>query len=240
MTQRDSKLDEMSRIQSVYAERDGIQKSSLYAWHRPEVRVQQSEKELTISAALANALGNDLSNAKILDVGCGNGGFLRTLVDWGAQPINLVGSEYLEDRLDHARRCSPSDIKWHLGGLEAVSSSDFDLVATNTVFSSILDGNERLMLTRDMWRVLKPGGWLLVFDFRYNNPFNSNVRKVTPKELENYWKEGANSQHKTLLLAPPLARRIIPLSPLLGSFLTKLFPFLRSHFCFMLQKPKIL
>jgi len=239
MSQRDPKLDEMSRIQSVYAERDGIQKSSLYAWHRSEVRVQQSEKELTISAALANALGNDLSNAKILDVGCGNGGFLRTLVDWGAQPMNLIGTEYLEDRLDQARRCSPSGIKWHLGGLGEVSSSGFDLVTTHTVFSSILDPNERLALSREIWRVLKPGGWLLVFDFRYNNPSNRNVHKVTTKELKNYWKEGINSQNKTLLLAPPLARRIIPLSPLLGSLMTKLFPFLRSHFCFMLQKPKL-
>lgn len=239
MNQRDPKLDEMSRIQSVYAERDDIQKSSLYAWHRPDVRVQQSEKELTISAALANTLGKDLSNAKILDVGCGTGSFLRKLIEWGAQPINLIGTEFLEDRLDIARRCSPSDIKWHFGGLEEISSGGFDLVATNTVFSSILYDSERLMLSSEMWRVLKPGGWLLVFDFRYNNPSNNNVRKVTRKELIDYWTEGENSQYKTLLLAPPLARRIIPLFPILGILLTKLFPFLRSHFCFVVQKPKL-
>lgn len=238
MKSKSSNISQMSKIQSVYAERDINSKPSLYSWYRSDVRVQQSEKDLVFSACLAKAFDNNLANVKALDVGCGTGGFLRTLINWGAQPKNLVGTEYLEDRLEVASLRSPSAVEYHLGDLTEFGANSFDLVATNTVFSSILDDVDRLELSREMWRVLKPGGWLLVFDFRYNNPYNTNVRKVTCKELKEYWKESTKSYYKTLLLAPPLARRIIPLSPFLGAFITMLFPFLRSHFCCMLQKPK--
>lgn len=223
------------RICRVYAARGN--KFFLYDWHRPEIRHQKGEKDAVIASLLASSYGTNLSEADVLDVGCGSGGFLRTLVEWGAQPSRLFGTEFLEDRLQTARNCSPSDIKYHLGDLSNFLPERFDLVTSHTVFSSILDENERKELAHDMWRVLKPGGWLLIYDFRYNNPTNNDVRKVTRNELLLFWKEGVQRQYRTLHLAPPLARKIIPLTPLLGSLLPQLFPFLRSHFCFLLKKP---
>lgn len=228
--------DEFYRIQSVYKERDAIGRRSLYAWHRPEVRQQEAECECARAALLARTLGEDLSKIRVVDVGCGSGGFLRTLVEWGAQPFNLLGTEFLPDRLDIARRCSPPDIKWHLGGLDVVSSGDFDLVVTNTVYSSILNSSERLALAQEMWRLLKPGGWVMVFDFRYDNPSNPNVRKVSLNELRGYWPNAVSEQYQSLLLAPPIARRVIKFSSFIGIALTSIFPFLRSHFYFMAKK----
>ena len=228
---------ESDRIRSVYAKRDD--KKHLYVWHRPEIIYQEGEKNAVIAALLSKNHSFDLSESRVLDVGCGTGGFLRTLVEWGADPSNLVGTEFLKDRLEEARKISPSEISFIHGDLSLFNDNSFDLISANTVFSSVLDLNIRDFLASEIWRVLKPGGWLFVFDFRYNNPSNNNVRKVTRKELTGFWKEGANIRYKTLMLAPPLARRIIPLSPLLGSLLIRLFPFLRSHFCFMLQKPNL-
>lgn len=227
---------EIERIRSVYSGRDAIGKKALYAWHRPEVRQQDAERERVAADLLVRTLGTDLSHIRVLDVGCGTGSFLRTLVEWGAQPGNLTGTEFLADRLDIARRCSPVEMQWHLGGLEFAASGDFDLVVANTVFSSILETKDRSLLAREMWRVLKPGGWVMIFDFRYNNPSNPDVRKVTRNELRGNWPDASGEAYRTLLLAPPIARRIIPRSHLAGEILGALFPFLRSHFIYMAQK----
>jgi len=229
---------ENDRIQSVYAQRDSIGRRSLYEWYRPEVRQWELEKERVASALLSKFIGTNLGKISVLDIGCGTGEFLRKLIEWGATPGNLVGTEFLMDRLETAREKSVQGVDWRLGGLDFAEPESFDLVVTNTVFSSILDVSERKALSQEMWRVLKPGGWVMVFDFRYNNPSNSNVSKVTRAELQGYWDEVSQEYYRTLCLAPPLARRIVPLSRLAGEILTLIAPFLKSHFYFLKQKPK--
>ena len=206
-------MSDQTKIQSVYSQRD-ISSSDLYTWHRPEVRQWEGEKLSLVASLLLNTLGSDLHKANIMDVGCGTGSFLRTLVEWGAQPSNLLGTEFLHDRLDTAVIRSPSGIRWHLGKLNDVQIGNFDLVSTHTVFSSVIEDYDRIELANDMWRFLKPGGWILVFDFRYNNPSNKDVRKVTRNELVDFWPKGVNSLYQTLLLAPPLARILVPLPPM--------------------------
>ena len=232
-----SKHQEIFRIRNIYSGRDAIGKKSLYAWYRPEVRQQDAESKRVLSNLLFKTIGTDLSKIHVLDVGCGTGHFLRTLIEWGANPAHLTGTEFLTDRLDIARNRSSADKQWHLGELDFAASENFDLVITNTVFSSVLASSERVVLAKEMWRVLKPGGWILVFDFRYNNPANKNVRKVTRDELRRFWVDNDEEHYQSLLLAPPISRRLIPLSRLLAETLSMCLPFLRSHFYFMAKKP---
>ena len=44
----------------------------------------------------------------ILDVGCGNGKWLRTLMEWGATANNLHGIDLLPDRVEKALQVSPN------------------------------------------------------------------------------------------------------------------------------------
>jgi hypothetical protein len=106
----------------------------------------------------------------------------------------------------------------------------------NTVFSSILDEDKRHQLAAEMWRVLKPGAWVMLFDFRYNSPSNPNVRKVSQAQLRGYWPHAAAEHYQTLLLAPPIARRLARAPRLASELLATFVPPLRSHFIYMARK----
>ncbi len=235
MGHSDDTLSEQERIRSVYQAWLSKEAISAYAWHRPEIMEQDAAKRRVAGAMLARTIGPDLGQAVMVDVGCGSGGFLRQLIDWGADPVKLTGTEYQQERLDLAAVRSAPGVRWHLGDLDIVASGSVDLAMANTVFSSVLDPAARAGLAAEMWRIVKPGGWCMVFDFRYDNPRNQQVRKVTRSELAGYWPAAA-SDYRTLVLAPPLARRLVRAPRLVGELLAALAPVLRSHFIYMARK----
>lgn len=226
---------EQERIRAVYRAWHHGKPVPEYSWHRPEVMEGAAAQNRVIGQLLASTVGPDLSEIRALDVGCGTGGFLRQLIGWGAEPGKLAGTEYQEDRLAEARRRTAAGVHWHLGDLDFAAPQTFDLVAANTVFSSILDEAIRIALAQEMWRVLKPGGWCLILDFRYNNPANPNVRKVTRSQLQSYWPASAQ-RYQTLQLAPPIARRLARAPRLATELLVTLMPPLRSHFVYVARK----
>lgn len=232
----DQNTTEQERIRAVYQAWLARERISAYAWHRADVMEQSAARHRVAGTMLAKSIGRDLSGVRVVDVGCGSGGFLRQLIDWGADPSRLTGTEYQPERLDLARLRSAPGIRWHLGDLDFAADASFELAVANTVFSSILDPRARAALAAEMWRITKPGGWCMVFDFRYNNPRNDQVRRVTCAELAAFW-PAQDSLYQTLLLAPPIARRLGPAARLVGELLVSLAPILRSHFIYMARNP---
>ena len=228
------KVSEFNRIRGVYKDRVKSGKSSKYSWFLPYAGYRQSIKFRMFSKALKYSFDKNISNIKVLDVGCGTGSFLRQLIEWGVSPVHLTGVDFIDSRLVMAEKMSPSSIDWHLRELN--SKKEFNLVSAHTVFSSILDDPERQLLADQMWKQVCKGGWIMIFDFRYNNPSNPDVRRVTRKELDGRW-PGSEKIYLTDMLAPPLARKLIGKSYLAAEILTLFFPFLRSHFVYMVKKP---
>ena len=228
--------NEQQRIRAVYQAWLAQERIAQYAWQRPEVIGQEASRRRVAGALLAQTVGPDLSHLRVVDVGCGSGGFLRQLIDWGADPARLVGTEYLGERLDLARLRSASGVRWHLGDLDFAPDASFELAVANTVFSSILDDCARAALAAEMWRTVMPGGWCMVFDFRFNNPRNKEVRRVTRAELARFWPSDT-SHYRSLLLAPPIARALAVAPRLVSEVLDTCAPFLRSHFIYMARKP---
>jgi SAM-dependent methyltransferase len=226
---------EQDRINHVYRQWHGGAGLVRYAWHRAEILLQEAERARALAALLPITVGADLSNVRTLDVGCGHGSFLRQLINWGATPSALAGTELQADRLEHARLHTAPGVRWHLGALDAFGDSSMDLVSAHTVFSSILDDDLRRALAAEMWRVIRPGGWAMIFDFRYSNPRNRQVRKVTDVELLRFWPT-EKRHYRTLILAPPLARLLAHLPRVVPDTLASLLPPLRSHFFYMAQK----
>jgi SAM-dependent methyltransferase len=227
------KVSELSRIRRVYADRIKFGKGRKYSWHSSHAGYRHAVKFRIFSKALKYSFGNNISNLKVLDIGCGTGGFLRQLIEWGGSPLHLIGVDLIDTRLDMAKKMSPSDVGWHLGVLN--SKKKFNLVSAHTVFSSILDNSARQALADEMWKKVCKGGWIMIFDFRYNNPANPDVRKVTFRELKKWWPD---DNHFILIdmLAPPIARYIVGKNYFLAELLTMVLPFLRSHFVYMVQK----
>jgi SAM-dependent methyltransferase len=226
---------EQERIKQVYRQWHNGAGLARYAWHRPEIVGQVSARSRVLASLLARTVGNELSAVRVLDVGCGNGSFLRQLIDWGATPGHLAGTELQQDRLEQARLQTAPGVRWHLGQLDTFPDNSVDLVSAHTVFSSILDADVRRLLAAEMWRVLKPGGWTMIFDFRYSNPRNTHVRKVTDIELLSFWPT-EQRHYRTLMLAPPISRAMSRLPWLLPELLAALVPPLRSHFVYMARK----
>ena len=237
MNAPNDRLGEQERIRRVYQAWLAGGRQEAYAWHRPEIMDQLAAHWRVAGSMLSQTIGTELRKLAVVDVGCGSGGFLRQLVNWGADPRRLTGTEFLQDRLDLAQLRSAPGIRWHLGDLDGLPGASADLVTANTVFSSVLDEAARVVLAANMWRIVAPRGWCMVFDFSYNNPRNSHVRKVSPAELRRYW-PAARSRWRSLLLAPPLARSLARMPRIVSELVTAVAPPLRSHFVYMAQKPR--
>jgi hypothetical protein len=107
-------------------------------------------------------------------------------------------------------------------------SGVFDLVLQYTVFTSVLDDQVRTNLANEMLRVLrKPGGLILWYDF-WTNPTNRQTRGIRPAEIRRLF-PGCRYDFQRITLAPPIARRLVPHSWLLGVMLEQLSVF-NTHY----------
>jgi hypothetical protein len=88
-----------------------------------------------------------------------------------------------------------------------------------------------------MWERVRPGGWLQVFDFRFNNPRNQDVRQVVKSEFARLDPVPEAVMGKLLLTPPPIARSVCRVWQILDPLFAAVFPFARSHRLIMLQRP---
>ena len=223
------------RVNRVDRQRQGGAGPARHDWHRQEILLREADHARALASLLPVTVGADLSSLRVIDIGCGHGRFLRQLIGWGANPAALAGTELQPERLEQARLHTAPGVRWHVGALDAFADNSADLVSARNVFSAIPDEDLRRELAAEMWRVLRPGGWAMIFDVRYGNPRNRNVRKVSDVELLRFW-PAEKRHYRTLILAPPLARTLARLPRLVPDTLASLLPPLRSHFIYMAQK----
>ncbi len=120
------------------------------------------------------------------------------------------------------------------GGYLPFPQGRFDLIFQFTVFSSILDTNLKQQVASEMLRVLRARGSIIWYDFWANNPRNPHVKGVSPAEIKSLFPNCIFDFHR-VTLAPPLARRIVPISWLLAEMLAKV-PWLLTHYLAFIRK----
>jgi SAM-dependent methyltransferase len=230
-------MSEVDRIRERYERRDHVRSGGragmLSLW---SCLIDQELERALLRWAGRGGLA-PLRDRRLLEVGCGDGNKLLLLLRLGFDAANLVGNELMPERAAAARRRLPTALRLLEGDLTqlAVEAESFDVVFQSLVFTSILDAGFRRQLAARMWLLVKPNGGVLWYDFRYNNPRNRDVRRVTMAELRALFPEARVAACWRLTLAPPLARLAARLHPgLYGVW--NAFPFLRTHVLCWLKK----
>jgi ubiquinone/menaquinone biosynthesis C-methylase UbiE len=233
----DAAVAEEARIRKVYSRRkDTAVYSGLYSCFNPGHLLMIQERERRTLELLQQHGYKDLKSKKLLEIGCGEGSWLRTFVQWGARPENVVGIDLLEDRVAESRRLCPAQMKIECGSAAKLEFFDesFDLVLQSTVFTSILDPSLRQQVAREMMRVVNRAGLILWYDYRVNNPRNSDVRGVKRREIAQLF-PGCHIELERITLLPPLTRLLAPYSYLVCYVLGKLSP-LCTHYLGVIRK----
>ena len=214
---------------------DGKSQEDLYAsWNPAELFMRQGRERVAIRL-LKGLDVFPVPGLPCLEIGYGRLGWLATLLGWGLRTEDLYGIELEAERARVAGAAFPGATLEIGSAVELPWGSEiFQLVVASTVFTSILDPDERKSVAREMIRVLRPSGAVLFYDFRVNSPANPKVRKVSRGELHHLF-PGMHGVIRSVTLAPPVTRGVVSWSWALATVLESV-PFLRTHLLAILVK----
>lgn len=229
-------MNDLARLRTEYADRARrFAESDIYsAFNRANLFAIQSRQRVTLDALRAHGV-RSFSGQRIFEMGCGSGGVLREYRWLGADAANLFGIDLLPDRLREARQSQPeAGLANANGQFLPFPAASFDLVLQYTAISSILDMDLRREICAELLRVTRPGGLILSYDF-WLNPTNKQTLGLRPTEIRQSF-PGCDIRFHKITLAPPIARRIVPLSWPLALLLESLGLF-NSHYLAAIRVP---
>lgn len=222
-------MDDLDRLKHEYADRQvRLKGSDIYSGLNPSYlfAIQQRERA-TID--LFRRIGlTSLSHKRILEIGCGRGDVIQQMMFHRIESQQVHGAELLFDRLIDARK--------RFSGANFVSADaqhlpyadhQFDFVLQYTVFSSILDDQIKQNIAREMVRVVKPSGIILWYDF-WLNPTNRQTKGIRLVEIRRLF-PNCELLSRRVTLAPPIARKLVPISWTLSLLLENL-RLLNTHY----------
>ena len=139
---------------------------------------------------------------------------------FGASSKQLCDVDLLFDRLFHAHQKLLGSSFLNADGQSLpFPSGAFDLVLQYTAISSVLDSDIRRNICADILRVLKHDGVIIWYDF-WLNPTNPQTKGIRKKEIREIFPNCDYEFHK-ITLAPPLARKLVPISWIFAQVLEK-------------------
>lgn len=200
--------DEAARIRAVYEQRRRAIPWARYSVADPGALFLYQQRTRDVVRLLVRAGYFPLSGTRILDVGCGSGGWLVDFQSWGARQSNLAGIDVDPSRIGRAREQLPAaDLRVGDGVVLPWPAGSFDLVVQSMAFTSVLRSELRVALAAEMARVVRPSGAILWYDFFRGNPRNPDVRAIGDTEVRRLF-PGFDVTLRRVTLAPPLARRL--------------------------------
>lgn len=198
---------------------------------------------LAMEASLIRAsyvIEHNPAEASVLDVGCGGGGDIPQLIKLQYLPKNIVGIDIQAERIIEAKDKYPQ-VRFIHGDASHMELADnsFDLVFESTMFATLPDDTLSTNIAREMVRVCKPEGYLLLVDWWKPKPFDPNYKALTKKRLALLFKVGEDTEIVKICrgaLVPPVGRFLSRWLPSMYFLVSALFPFLVGQVAYVLKK----
>jgi ubiquinone/menaquinone biosynthesis C-methylase UbiE len=177
-------------------------------------------------ALLARHGIHTLAGLRVVELGCGEGSFVRTLLHYGAAASHVHALD-IDARKVQRLRASLPGVATLQGDMASLPFDDgsFDLAFAFTSISSILDSSARGRAAAESMRVLRPGGALVIYDF-WINPTNRAVRPLSARDLRALYAQ-RRMRIERVTLAPPIVRALGGRTALCGAL--ERLPALRTH-----------
>ncbi len=193
--------------------------------------VDHAQKEIIENIGVfLNEEFKEFENISLLEIGAGNGTNAEIFLNLGFKIQHIYFNELLPERIEAIKSNYPNNTVYEGNAIEIPIDRKFDIIFQSTVFTSILNTEDRKKLADRMLNLLNPNGMILWYDFIYNNPKNKNVRKVDVSELKSLFSKSDKIYHKKITLAPPIGRKVKQFYKLFN------VPFLRSHILAIIKK----
>jgi SAM-dependent methyltransferase len=196
------------------------------------------ERERLLSRVLKRHGIRSLDGVRAFEAGCSTGYHLRLMVQWGGKPADQAGIDISPEAAAYVREHSP-EIRVHEGSAAAIPEPDasFDLAFAFTLLSSVPDEEVSAAIARELFRITRPGGLILIHDMRRRNPRNPDVHPIEAEDIRR-WFPACPMKAQSCTLAPPIARPLGRWAPWLYGPLAALPP-LRTHMMYVLRRPAL-
>ena len=177
-----------------------------------------------------------IEKKEILDFGCGEGFVMDLFSKWGASPNLLTGVDISKKRITLGKSKFPEFNFIHVNNKLPFEENKFSLIIISTVFSSIINSQDREHWASEIDRVLNLNGLIIFYDMKINNPFNRKIRKVTKNELSSLFCD-YTIKINSLTVWPHFSRLLSIISNKFYPLLTNI-KLLHTHFIAELTKKK--
>ena len=245
---------ELDQIAEEYNKRDLSGVGNEYQYTNPAYLFHMQERERVIIDFLKKNEVN-LSETRILEVGCGTGAILNRFKDFGAREV--VGIDLLDSRVSMGAKKFPTITLIRSNAAELpFQDESFNLVMNFMCLSSVLDQNMRNSIAMEMWRVTKPSGAILSYDMRPLFKPLESLGKIYQKYRIFHDKKFSSpntpiyrlsaQDYKTLFPAGRIKYRSLSLLMFLANlskisflltYLISLIPILHTHNLVIIRKP---
>ena len=188
------------------------------------------------------AISVDRESSRVLDVGCGSGAGLLGFVRWGFPARNLTGIDLDGSRIERARELLPA-ASLVVGSADEMQfdSGSFDLVFESTIFLQMTDEDMAGRIAKEMLRVVRPGGHIVICDWRYGKPGNPDFRAVNRTRIASLFGVGSATDLVRVergALIPPIGRFLSRSMPALYFAAQTVAPFLAGQTTTVLRSRK--
>jgi SAM-dependent methyltransferase len=224
---------ELEIIKARYAEYDQRDRYHLWSLSNPGFSrlVHERDREIT---RLIRLSAPDM-DGRLVDIGSGSSRLAGVAHDLGVH-ISWLGIDIDQRAVADSADAYPW-ASFDVASADAIpaGAESVDIVLASVLFSSLPSAAFELAVATEIRRVLRPGGWLIWYDLRLRNPTNRSVHGITRRRLAELF-PGWEAEVRSFSLAPPIARRLGRLTPVMYPLLHSV-PVLRSHLMGRLRCP---